>query len=284
MDPIHRRFGNKLDEFDDQRSLVDYLLTAAPTYNRICTEDPLINDDDVRDNLGLEPPSDETNAKSKLRTNLTPYGCPCSKSAHVCVDTENACLACMECGSVSNLGFVHSFYDNTRLNTTPKYEYQPKAYLIQHLLRLEGYGHPKIASNVLKRIRDDLSTHRISPENVLPNQVYESLRRLRLARLYPHRWAVTRKINSNYRPLNISYELRERLESVFWACYKRYGVQRIKTKRKRKFLSYPLFIYFALRFLGVDENLEKHFKLLKSKTLLRKYEREIQCLLRGIPI
>ena len=282
MDSIHYQFGLQVEQLEDEQALMNYLLDAAPLYARICTGDISVTKEEIKECLGFTMP-DDPDEKPKQRTELTPFGCPCSKSAHVCVHTEFACLMCMKCGSIARAGFVHSFHDLSSVNTTPKYRYQPMTYLAHHLTRLEGHGHPRFAQDVLTVVRKDLTSHGISLNLAMPNDVYATLKRLKLARLYPHRWALTKRVNPTYQPLCLSHGLRERLNHVFRRCYVRYASQRSKTGRKRKFLPYPLFIFHALQYLGVDD-VQAHFKPLKNKTLARRYAHDVQRLLRGLSL
>lgn len=282
MVSIHNQFGARVDQCADEQALIDYLLQATPTYGRICMGDVSVTDEDIEDYLGIPMPDDH-NGHGKQRVELTPFGCPCSKFAHVCVDTESASLVCMQCGHIARAGFVHSVNDLSCVNTWPKYIYQPKSYLAQHLKRLEGQGYPRFPPELLASIREDLLARNIVLSNTQPNDVYASLKRLKLGRLYPHRWALTKRVNLTYRPLILSHELHERLEKVFIGCYIRYAAQRVKTGRKRKFLSYPLYILHALQYLGVQDA-HVHFKPLKNKKLTAQYAKEIQSLLRGDPL
>jgi len=276
MEFVHEQFGLQVDQHDDEQSLVNYLLNAAPLYGRLCSGDISVTDDDVKDCMGFAMPEDDT-PRPKVRTELTPYGCPCSREASVCLDTELACFRCLSCGRMTERGYVHSFHDLSGSDTTTPYVYQPKTYLAQHLTRLQGQGHPKFSSEMVVSVRDDLVSDGVLIPMAMPNDVYEALKRLKLGRLYPHRWALTQCVNPTYQPLSLSHELCERLEHVFVVCYTQYASQRSKTGRKRKFLPYPVFIRSALEYLGVDV----HFRPLRNKKTECQYIREIQCLLRG---
>ena len=279
---IHQRFADRMAQYTDEGSLIEYLLQAAPTYRRICDGDVSLTDDEVQEHLDIRMADDDDDCEKKREhnTELNPFGCPCSKRAYVCVDTDSASFTCMQCGRTARAGFVHSSHDLSCVNTCPKYIYQPKAYLAQHLKRLEGQGYPRFDPNVLPALRAELLARGIALENTLPNDVYAALKHLKLGRLYPHRWALTKRVNPTYRPLCLSHEVFERLEHVFSVCYLRYSGQRKKTGRKRKFLSYPLFIMHALQHLGI-QNVQDHFKPLKNRKLSAKYALEIQSLLRG---
>ena len=282
MASIHRRFAEQVAQHKDEQSLVDYLLDAAPIYGRVCLQDASVTDEDIKDHLGFSM-SDDHESERTARRVITPYGCPCSKEAYVCVDTENASLVCTECGHVNRSGFVHSFHDLSCINATPTYRYQPKTYFAQHLNRLGGYDHPPFSTDLLENICFDLMVHGISLPDVNPNHVHATLKRLKLGKFYPHRWALTKRINPRYQPLVLPHQLRERLDCVFLGCYKRYASQRAKTGRKRKFLSYPLFIRHALHYLGLQDT-DVHFQPLKNRTLAVKYARDIAHLLRGDPL
>ena len=227
MVSIHKQFGNRVDQCIDEETLIDYLLQAAPTYGRICMGDVSVTDEAIEEYLDV-PMTDDNDGHGKQRMELTPFGCPCSKRADVCIDTESASLVCMECGHIARAGFVHSVNDLSCVNTWPKYIYQPKAYLAQHLKHLEGQGYPRFTPELLTSIREDLLARNITLSNTKPNDVYATLKRLKLGRLYPHRWALTKRMNATYRPLILSHELYERLEKVFIGCYTRYASQRAK--------------------------------------------------------
>ena len=186
----------------------------------------------------------------------------------------------MVCGRIARAGFVHSCFDFSRLNTTPTFVYQPKACFTQHLQRLQGQGHPRFDPVLLTAVRRDLTVRGIALENVTPHDMYTTLKQLKAGRLYPHRWALTKRVNPSFQLLRLDYELEERLQCVFVACFRRYASQRAKTGRKRKFLSYPLFIFHALQYLGLHD-VDVHFKPLKNKVLADRYAGEIQRLLRG---
>ena len=267
---------------DDEQALVNYLLDAAPLYHRLCSGDGTVAKDDVQDCLGFALP-DEEDRPSTGRLELTPFGCPCSKKARVCVDTELAALRCLRCGRMAHQGFIHSFHDVSGHHPKPPYVYQPKSHLTKHLQRLEGQDYPRFSSRMLTLVRDDLIARGISLSTTHPNDVYDSLKRLQLGRLYPHRWAITQRVNPSYQPLCLSHELCERLEHVFLFCYAQYASQRAKTKHKRKFVPYLLFIQHVLPYLGVHP-LPMHFKPLKNQTLARRYIDQIHHLLRGAPL
>ena len=280
---VHQQFGLQQAQCDDPSSLVNYLLKAAPLYARLCAGDISVTDEDIQDCLGFAMP-EEPETGPKLRTELTAFGCPCSKQAHVCVDTELACLRCMSCGRMTGTGFVRpsTFQDLSLCNTSRPYVYQPKSFLGKHLIRLQGQGYPRLPPEMLNAIRHDLTARGVSLSTAMPNDVYASLKRLKLGDFYPHRWALTKRVNPTYQPLSLSHELCERLQCMFVTCHARYASQRSKTGRKRKFLPYQFFILHALQYLGEKENIEVHFKPLKNKALARQYALDVQYLLRGI--
>ena len=283
MDSIHDRFASEVSQKEGD-ALMDYLLKAARTYERVCTEDLHVTEQDMEADLGISMPKNERDESKEIRPQeLSIFGCPCSSHAHVCNDTENACLVCMQCGRVAHTGFVHSVRDFSCVDATCTYVYQPKTYLTRHLDHLEGFRHPRLPPSLLQDVRKDLTSRGVCLTKAMPNDVYESLKRLKLARLYPHRWAVTWRVNPTYQPLCFSEDLRERLHRVFLSCYMRYASQRHKTGRKRKFLSYLFFIQHTLPFLHVNVA-DVHFKPLKNRSLSEKYARELHCLLRGDPL
>ena len=277
---IHHQFSLQVQQCKDDKTLIRYLLDATPTYGRICMGDETVTDEDIQEDLGFSMP-DDPGRRPKARTELTPFGCPCSKDAYVCVDPTLAALQCMACGRIARAGFVHSWFDSSRLNTTPKFVYQPKAYFTQHLQRLQGQGSPRFDPTLLTSIRHNLTSRGIVLDNVTPHDMYTALQQLKAQRLYPHRWALTKRINPTFELLRVDDELEERLQCVFISCFTRYASQRAKTGRKRKFLSYPLFIFHALQYLGYHRDVEIHFKPLKNRVLADRYAHEIQRLLRG---
>ena len=88
-------------------------------------------------------------------------------------------------------------------------------------------------------------------------------------------------MNQIYQPLSLSHDLWERLERVFVVCYERFASQRSMSNRKRKFVSYPLFILHALQHLGV-ENVDVHFTPLKTQRLADRNARVVQRLLQDL--
>ena len=281
MEYIHRQFGLQQEQCEDDASLVNYLLKAAPLYTRLCSGDISVTDEDIQECLGFAMPGKSDTANSPLRTELTPFGCPCSKRAHVCVDTELACLRCMTCGRMTGTGYVRpSTFQDLSLcsNTSLPYTYQPKSYLGKLLRYLQGRNAPRFRAEVLPAVCDDLTSHGILLSAAMPNDVYDALKRLKLGKLYPHRWALTKLVNPTYQPLSLPDALCERMEHVFRISYKQYVSQRARPGHKCKFLSYHLFIRYALQYFGVKD-VGVHFKPMKNKTIARHHMSDLERLL-----
>ena len=97
---VSKRSGNEL---------VAYLLDAAPTYARVVFNDPMLREDDIKDNIGmLDEKEDDRSRGSQGPGRITPFGCPFCKSDFVCIDDEQAALVRMQCGRHENAGFEHS--------------------------------------------------------------------------------------------------------------------------------------------------------------------------------
>ena len=285
---VHQLFAAEMTKHQGDE-LIEYLLEAAPTYERLLAQDPRVSPQDIQQNMGFSM-NEEVAARKRTRQELTPFGCPCSKHAHVCVDTELACLVCMTCGRHSAIGFHHGYRRDCALDTKRPFTYRPVSYLSKHLDRLAGYGYPTVPVPIIRAIRNDLREHGHCLQDVTPADVYQSLRRLNKDatikkawtpnRFYPHRWALTQHVNPAYTPLDLDDHTRERLLKVFTSCYNRFARQRPKTKRKRKFFSYLLFIQRALLFLRVP-GADTHFNAPGKRRGAREQRDRIDCLLRG---
>ena len=303
---VHQEFGLQVEQQKDDSTLVNYLLDVAPLYHRICTGDLSVTNEEVEETFGLRVHDpDDSNRPRPPRTELTPFGCPCSTSAHVCVQTELACLLCMTCGRMTDVGFVHPFHDRSWTVPHSTYTYQPRTYFTLLLTRLQGQGHPRFSPRVITAVRRDLTSHGTPLTAVMPTDVRNSLQRLKLGRFYPHRWALTERVNPTYQPLSLSHELYERLQRLFLTCYIRDADQRSSTDppcdqtersntdqasdtaehsgkkgRERRFVNYHLFILHALQYFGL-EDVHVHFTPLKDPKKVDKHVHDIQCLLRG---
>ena len=183
---VHQEFGLQVEQRTDDATLVNYLLDVAPLYHRICIGDLSVTNEEVEETFGLpvhDP--DDANRPRPPRTELTPFGCPCSTFAHVCVQTELACLLCLTCGRMTDVGFVHPFHDRSWTVSVSKYTYQPRTYFIQHLTRLEGRRPPRFTSKVITAVCRDLTSRDIPLPFVMPTDVHTTLKRLKLPKLYP---------------------------------------------------------------------------------------------------
>ena len=160
--------------------LIDFLLDAAPTYGRVMAGDPLTSELDVQEHIGTF--DDEPKHSLNPPPHMSPFGCPFCKHCYVCVDTELACLVCMQCGRQGPVGFEHSYRPLGDVPPPQTYQYKPVHYLLKHLAHLQGERYPTIEPHVISSLKRDLMDHGTMFHTAEPNVVYESLKRLNLPR------------------------------------------------------------------------------------------------------
>ena len=98
------------------------------------------------------------------------------------------------------------------------------------------------------------------------------LKRLKLPRMYKHRWALARILNTDFSPPSISDALEARLVQIFTSVQRLYRQAMIHNENRHSFFSYSLFLRETLLFLGESE-LAQLFEELKSpdKTQQQRY-------------
>ncbi len=216
-----------------------------------------------------------------LETKTFPIYCEeCHANNSFVDDRENASHVCTTCGIVQRYAVAHGkhalSHADQLIRAPASYTYDPIKYYRKCLNEVQGIHRGVFSRSLLTRLANDCQIRGITRSNIYPRDTFDSLKRLRLPMFYPCRWALAKRLNKTYFPVQLPHNLIERLVALFQGMITRFQhvVKKLGLQR-RNLPSIPTFTHEALlhwnyRKLAMEfAPLKSHPRMLVQKLILK---------------
>lgn len=194
--------------------------------------------------------------------------CPrCAERHTLLACTTRSIPSCPRCG------YSVTYLDQTSTTTAfdetvefSHYSYKRVNHYMMWLALVQGKETHRVPTDVITKVMHELYTHHNvrKKEDVTPQKVRESLRRLRLRSAYENVTQITSRI-SGRRPPQISVHVEEQLRNMFLQMQPAF--QRHAPQSRTNFLSYSYVLYRCFQILGLTDMLDG-LALLKGRQKL----------------
>jgi len=196
-----------------------------------------------------------------------------------------ACVICPTCGVTTPYAEMNqtnlTFDEQVNLQVSNNTAYKRANHFSEWVIGLQARESTIIPDEVLDAIRIELKKSRIATsDGITTDQVKKYLKKLRLSKYYEHTHSICDALGTP--PPKLSPVLEQKLKTMFQEIQAPFDkwVKVVAPKRKN-FLSYSYVLYKFCELLGEDDLL-KHFPLLKSKEKLRAMDVIWQCICREL--
>jgi hypothetical protein len=181
-------------------------------------------------------------------------------------------MICMECGAAYYHQDIHvsnmTFDQEQSVGVPSNAVYKRSHHLMEHLAAFQGVnsGNQEVPEEVLEMIRQDFKKNRVTVDKINSHKVRAAIKKLRLgSKNYEFVADITHRL-SGKPPPTLSWDMTDRILTMFYETQKAFDKVCPKTKRK-SFLSYPFVIRNILNLLG-ENKIAEEFPLIASREKL----------------
>lgn len=205
----------------------------------------------------------------------------CTRCDGEVTETPDMSLVCVQCGCIVGQGMsdrnprANLSWEDLKNAPSRSYTYLRINHFREYIRQVQGKSSRSPPESVIEEVRRDFEKTRTRVGTINAAKVRACLKRLKRGLYYDHIYSIARKLNPDFRCVDIDPLHEEKLCLMFvqleepFEWLKRSG--KIKCKRKN-FLSYP-YVYFKLNELNGWDDYNRHTVLLKSPQLLNIQDR-----------